>query len=391
MRKDYRKHLEVAARQMILVRRVDTLIRLILRTILRTIQVEHAGIFLYDKQKDEYIVKVSKGDKAHKIPEGFAKVGRDNPLIQYFTDKRNIELFDQEFLLFGQIKEALEYNRFKAENEEIIKYLEQLQDELMLHQAQACIPGFFRNTLIGVLFLGNKKDGSKFTPEELGFLSVLASDVVMAIQNAWLFQDLNNQLENNKKLFLGTVTALATAIEAKDKYTSGHTERVVKYSLIIAEELSDNKDALIDDQIKENLRVAALLHDIGKIGVPESVLNKNGPLTDEEFVMIKEHPKVGINILTPIKELKDVIDGVLCHHERFDGRGYPNSLQGEDIPLIPSIIAVADTFDAMTSDRPYRKALSYDVAAAEIEKNKGKQFNPVIVDAFLRAYKNKKI
>ncbi|MCM8824047.1 MAG: HD domain-containing protein [Candidatus Omnitrophica bacterium] len=385
MKKDYRKDLEVAARQMILVRRVDTLIRLILRTIMRNMKVNHAGIFLYDKDKQEYVVTTSKGEKGIKVPEGFAKIKQDNPLIRYFIEP-TFKNYGQQFLLYEKLSSWLNYARKKKYTSKI-EFLNSLREELNLYQAKACIPVFFRNNLIAVLFLGKKKDGSKLCSEELGFLSVLASDVAMAIQNAWLFEDVNKQLENNKKLFLNTVTALATAIEAKDKYTSGHTERVVNYALSIAEHFLQNASIEEKEDFKEKLRIAALLHDIGKIGVPEKVLNKKTPLTQEDREYIFRHPLVGVEILDHVREFEDVIVGVKYHHERYDGKGYPFRLKGDKIPIIASIISVADAFDAMTTDRSYRKALTIDKALEEIKKNSGKQFNPYIVDIFIKIFK----
>ncbi len=368
---------------MILVHRMDTLIKLILRTILRNVKVDHAGIFIYDKTKDAYVVEVSKGKNGMRVPSGFMKVKKDNPLIRYFTDKR-YRMFNQDFLLYNRLNYYLRYCTLKREYP-LVNYLKELKEELNLIHANTCIPGFFRNNLVGILFLGAKRDRSSFTPEELGFLSVLASDVVMALQNAWLFEDLNKQLDANKKLFLSTVSALSAAIEAKDKYTLGHTERVVSLSLEIAKNL-ENSDIKDWTAFRENLSIAALLHDIGKIAVPERILNKKTQLTPREREFIHKHPIVGIEILSPIQEFKDVMHGVKYHHERYDGKGYPFALKGADIPLIASIISVADTYDAMTTDRPYRKAFPKAAAAAEIKKNSGKQFVPLIVDAFLRYY-----
>ncbi len=380
---DYKKQLEDAARQMILIHRVDTLSRLILRTILRSLKVSHAGIFLYDKTRDEYVIRVSKGQKGHKVPVGFAKIKKDNPLLQYFTNKK-YSAFKQDFILYDRIKYYLKSPK-AADIPGFIDLLKKIDDEFSLYQAKAFVPGFFRNELNFILFLGSKQDKTAFTDEELGFLSVLSSDIVMALKNASLFDDLRVQLASNKKLFLNTVTALANAIEAKDKYTLGHTARVVRYSLEIAKYIFPH-DHLQSKVLEEELRIAALLHDIGKIGIPEKVLNKQDSLTAEERNLINTHPAIGVDILSPVSEFSSIIDGVKYHHERYDGNGYPDKLSGDKIPLVASIISVADSYDAMTTDRPYRKALSYDEAVKEIKKNSGKQFNPKIVEAFLRAY-----
>lgn len=367
---------------MIRIHRVDTLINLILRTIIKNLNVRHAGIFLYDKNRQEYVVKVSRGKRGLKIPAGFAKIKPGNPLIGYFTDAR-FAAFNREFLLYQKVRGYLKSVRARSP-QGVRKALENIVDQLTLYQAEACVPGFFRNHLVGVLFLGKKEDTRGFTHDELGFLSILASDVVMAIQNASLIEDLNRQLDVNKKLFLSTVTALATVIEAKDKYTRGHTQRVVEYSLDIAEELRAHVPEQYE-RFKENLSISALLHDIGKISVPETVLNKQTPLTKEERECVYNHPLTGADILTPIKEFEDIMVGVKYHHERYDGTGYPFKLKGNRIPLIAAIIAVADTYDAMTTDRPYRQALSREEAIKEIRKCRGTQFSPRVVDAFLKA------
>jgi HD-GYP domain-containing protein (c-di-GMP phosphodiesterase class II) len=169
-------------------------------------------------------------------------------------------------------------------------------------------------------------------------------------------------------------------VDAKDSYTAGHSTRVTLYSVIIGEELG------LDVEQLRRLRLAGLLHDVGKIGIRDSVLGKPGRLTDEEFAMMKSHPQVGENILTPVSQLADVIPGVVSHHERFDGTGYPRGLKAEEIPLLGRIIGVADAFDAMTSDRVYRPRLSDEVALAELRKHSGTQFDSRVVTAFLSAY-----
>ncbi|MFC1501211.1 HD domain-containing phosphohydrolase [Elusimicrobiota bacterium] len=381
MEANYRKYLERAAKQMVLIHRVDTLAKLILRTIIRKVQVEHAGLFLFDKKQGEYVIRVSSGQKGTKIPVGFAKLKKNDPLIRYFTDK-SFALIRQDFILQDKMKSYIK----TAGDPVMIDVLKDIELEFSVYQAKVFLPGFFRDELPFILFLGEKNDKKPFTLNEMGFLSVLSSQIVMAFKNASLFEDLNHQLESNKKLLLNTVTALSNAIEAKDKYTIGHTARVVQYSIDIANNLL--KDDIIDKTTEEDLRISALLHDIGKIGIPENVLNKQGSLSDEERKLIDKHPLIGVDILSPVCEFESIISGVKYHHERYDGTGYPAQLSGENIPIIAAIISVADTFDAMTSDRAYRKALPIEVAVKEIQKNSGKQFNPKIVDAFVRSIKN---
>ncbi|AEF93389.1 putative PAS/PAC sensor protein [Desulfotomaculum nigrificans CO-1-SRB] len=188
----------------------------------------------------------------------------------------------------------------------------------------------------------------------------------------------NEKLEemiNNQHL--QTVLAFTEAIGARDNYTRGHSERVAEYAQMIA-------GAMGLGQLNQLVYVAALVHDVGKIGVPEHILNKPGRLTDEEFIKIKEHPVTGSNILKQIGSFNYLVPIVRAHHERYDGRGYPDGLAGKDIPLISRIIAVADAFEAMTSDRSYRKRFTIDYAVNELKLNAGTQFDPEIVDHFTK-------
>lgn len=384
---DYRKDLEKAAREMILVHDLDILIESILRTIIRKLSLNHAALILYDRKREEYVAKVSKGGSGVKIPAGFTKVTAKNPLVRYFAKDKEKEL-GRDYLLLDKLNGFLVSGRAKK-NKKLKKKAEEIIFQFSLYGAQACLPGFFRNKLIYLLFLGKKKGKNNFSQSELSFLSVLGSDIVMAIQNAWYFQDLKNQLKANKKLFLQTVLALASAIEAKDEYTSGHTERVAKFSLLIAKEIKKKQPKLVQkwSYFCENLRIAALLHDVGKIGVPEKVLNKEGPLDAEEREQMQRHSLVGHAILRCVDEFRQPLLGVKHHHERYDGCGYPEKLKGKNIPLIAQIISVADTFDALTSDRPYRKGFTVKKSIKIIKENRGTQLSPVVVDAFLKAIK----
>ncbi len=186
------------------------------------------------------------------------------------------------------------------------------------------------------------------------------------------------QAEKIRASFLRAITSLAYALEARDKYTSGHSQRVAEIAVAIAVTM-----ALPPDSV-EGLRLAGLLHDIGKIGVRESVLNKPGRLTDEEFRHMQEHPEIGERVLAPVTDDGEILQLIRNHHERFDGTGYPDHLAGDRIPPGARILAVADSYEAMTSERPYRKAMSAEVALAELERCRGTQFDPQVVDAFLK-------
>jgi putative nucleotidyltransferase with HDIG domain len=180
-----------------------------------------------------------------------------------------------------------------------------------------------------------------------------------------------------EKTHFETIMAFSEALEARDQYTAGHSRRVMEYSKSIGQRMK------MDKQDIEDLKRSALLHDIGKIGIPDMVLKKQTKLTGEEYAIIKSHPETGAAILKYIKSFKDLVPAVYHHHEQFDGEGYPKGVKGKDIPLHARIIAIADTFDAMTSNRAYRKALSFRTALSELERNKGIQFDPDIADIFI--------
>jgi HD-GYP domain-containing protein (c-di-GMP phosphodiesterase class II) len=392
IRPDYRKDLEEAARQMILIHRLDTLIKLILKTIIKNLEVTHAGLLLYDKEKDHFVATVSQGKEGFKLPTGFIKVSNRNPIIKYFNTPELQLSKNHRFLISNHVEEFLKSETAKKDKEKK-SFFTQLLFQLNLYNAKVSIPGFFRDKLIYVSFLGRKKRKNNFSRKELSFLSVLSSDVVMAIQNAWYFQDLKAQVERNKSLFLQTVRALTAAIEAKDKYTFGHTERVAKYSLGITKEIKKIKRMPNKkwEGLQEDVRVAAFLHDIGKIGIPESILNKNGPLNKDELRIIQEHPLIGSAILEKIEGLNKPTLGIRYHHERPDGKGYPEGLKKDKIPLIAQILSVADSFDAMTTDRPYRKAFSSEKALTIIKENINTQFPELVVKAFFKYCKNNNI
>ena len=178
-------------------------------------------------------------------------------------------------------------------------------------------------------------------------------------------------------MFFSTVVSLASAVDAKDAYTHGHSQRVALYSGQLAREVG------FDVQELERLELSAVLHDVGKIGVPEAVLNKPDRLTPTEMAAMRSHPSKGAEILSSIRAMRDIVPGVLHHHERFDGGGYPNGLKGQNIPLLARIILIADTFDAMTSSRPYRSALPVQVAVDEIKRCSGTQFDPRLAELFV--------
>jgi HD-GYP domain-containing protein (c-di-GMP phosphodiesterase class II) len=220
----------------------------------------------------------------------------------------------------------------------------------------------------GVLLLGDRTPG-RFRREEAFSIEKIASQLAVALENARLYDDM-------RQLFISTVSSLANAIDAKSPWTKGHSERVMRVAAGIAQDM-DLTPAMV-----ERVRLVGLLHDIGKIGILEALLEKPDELDEDEFPPLRLHPEKGVAILAPIDQLKDVLPGILHHHERFDGSGYPSGLAGEEIPLEARIVAVADAFDAMVADRPYREGLKVPEALDELTRCAGSQFDPTVVTIF---------
>lgn len=241
-------------------------------------------------------------------------------------------------------------------------------------RAILAVPLISRGRAIGVLQLLNPVGRDRFSEDDLRRLRLFAGPLAHALENARLYAA-------RQRAFVETVTALAEAVEKRDPYTGGHLQRVVAYSLLLGNELGLEVDDL------ENLRLGATLHDIGKLGVPDGVLLKAGPLDDAEAAVMRRHPVDGAAIISRIESLRPLVPIVRNHHERMDGRGYPDRLAGEAIPLPARVVAVADTFDAMTTSRPYREALSREVAAAEIRRVAGLHLCERVVESFERLYR----
>jgi HD-GYP domain-containing protein (c-di-GMP phosphodiesterase class II) len=233
-------------------------------------------------------------------------------------------------------------------------------------------PLMLRGRVVGVLAAGGKTGPDPMVSSyDTQLFEACGGFLATFLENVALYDD-------QKQLFMGTLQALTGAIDAKDRYTCGHSERVS----IVSWQLAEAAGMSVEDA--ERVRIAGLVHDVGKIGVPDAVLTKPGRLTEEEFGAIKLHPEIGHRILLPVPQLKDVLPGVMHHHERYDGRGYPHGLSGENIPLMARIIAVADTFDAMSSDRSYRKKLTRDHVLGEIARCSGSQLDPRLAMLMVR-------
>ncbi len=272
-------------------------------------------------------------------------------------------LANQLLATLSEKKSCLLINDLKADKS--YKWLADHAQQLL------AVPLQRRDQILGCLFALDKANGTEFDSVDSKLVTSISNESSIYLENAILFGDVHG-------LMMGLLHSLTSAVDAKDAYTCGHSERVALLSRHLAG-LAKRPDAEID-----RIYMAGLLHDVGKIGVPETVLQKTGKLTPEEFDQMKKHPEIGARILCDVKQLEDIIPGVLYHHERYDGKGYPTGLAAKNIPLMGRIICLADCFDAMTSNRTYRKALPLEVALSEIRRCSGTQFDPELAETFLR-------
>ncbi|MBS2034378.1 GAF domain-containing protein [bacterium] len=262
-----------------------------------------------------------------------------------------------------------------AERKPIVYYQFDEADE---SGAALSVPLLKDDQVLGVLNVRQKKNGGDFSADELSLASRFANVAALSISKAGLHSEL-------RLLFVHSIRALANAVDARDPYTSGHSERVTRFSVLIAERMGFQGERL------EELRYASLLHDIGKIRIRDAILHKPGKLNDEEFEEMKRHPEYGVEIMQPVRAFQGILPYMLHHHERYDGRGYPAGLSGNQIPLQARIMCVADCFDAMTSDRPYRAGMPVEAAVAELRRWRGTQFDPEATDLFLELVQEGKV
>lgn len=320
--------------------------------IVRLMECEVGSLLLLDEKSQELVFEVALGNRGERVKEALLKTGEGiagwvtregKPLL--INDVRG----DPRFFVRGD-----EQTGFVTRN--ILS-----------------IPIKSRRKVVGVLQAINKLNGKSFVPEEVDLFTSLANQVAVALENARLYGEV-------REAFLSTVKALADAIEKRDPYTGGHIKRVEAYAVATGRVLNLTPKEL------EILRLGAILHDVGKIGVDDAVLRKRASLDEDEYRLMQQHTVIGAEIIAHVKHLHDVIPAIRHHQERMDGRGYPDGLKGEEIPLIARIIAVVDAFDAMTTDRPYRRRLSDEAALAELQRCSRTQFDPAVVEAFVKAY-----
>lgn len=325
---------------------IENLMELILQTLVEGTEARSGAIYIIDKEKARLVMRVSFGVFD---PAGKTELAVDQGIIGKALKLRKMEaVFD--------VRENKQ-TRFEYENK-------LAQDSIVVS------PLIYKNDALGAIILCDKARRQSFNGDDMVLLSNVSAQTAIAIENFLLNEDA-------EKTYLETITALAVAVEAKDPYSRGHIDRVSGYAQRLGYEMG------LDEEMMKILKNGAILHDVGKIGVRDEVLKKQGPLNEEEQKEMRQHVIIGVNIIKPIRSMSALSDLVRYHQELYDGTGYPDGLKGEEIPLSARIIKICDAYDAMTTDRPYRKGMNREDARKEIEKKSGIEFDPGIVKSFL--------
>ena len=317
----------------------DMIFQKIAELALKLVDGEVCSILLFDKHDNEFHAKVVRGDTG-----GVYQNNTSNPALK---------------MVFNEVierKEAIIIN--SNEHPEVSPSL-------------ICAPLMIRNSILGILSIRKKKNREVFNKKDLHHILSLTKRASLNLENKILYESIYSNI-------MDTLKSLISSVEARDHYTEQHCQRVTELSIRIAGSMHCSAKDI------ESLKIAGILHDVGKIAVPDSILLKPEELTKEEYLIIKNHPTIGENILKPVILLDKERKIIQCHHERWDGQGYPLGISGNDIPFLARILAVADSFDAMTNDRPYRRAISTDKAIEELVKNKNTQFDSDVVEAFIK-------
>jgi len=329
---------------------IDDLLDIVLRKAEEVMDAEASSVFRIDEKTNELYFVIARGTKGKEAKEIRVPVGKG---IVGWTAQHG------KPLLVADVSKDPRW--FKGVDKK----------SKFVTRSIIAVPLISKGKVIGVAEVLNRRGNKKFNKTDLELFESLGHQIAIAIENASLYKELD-------ELFLSSIRAIVEAVDAKDPYTHGHSARVVKYSLMIGEALDFDKERL------KKLEISAILHDVGKIGIPDRILGKQGKLTLEEYNYMKRHPELGSSIIEPIAELKELIPNILHHHERYDGEGYPKRLRGRKIPLFARIICIADSFDAMTTDRPYRKRKTVKTAMHELTDNSGTQFDTKLVSVFLK-------
>jgi len=334
--------------------------RVVIEKISRIMSVNKIAIFIKEEKDDYFHVVVSQGFKPKNlIPK---KINSNQGVCGWIIEK------GQSILVNNQEQFYLPLNIKK----------QKCQNCPLCSLPFIFVPLKSDDKVIGLLNVSGTNNGKDLTSSNLKLIDLIANKLSLTLGNTRLFKE-------REETYLEILSSLVAAIDAKDPYSSGHSKRVNYYTKSFCEELN------LDEKDNKDIVFSALLHDIGKIGVSENILLKPDNLTSGEWQKIKDHPKNGAEIVKHITQFHTLIDGILYHHEHYDGKGYPYRLKGEKIPLAGRIIAFADTFDALTTNRPYRKGFTASQALSIMDKARATQFDPHLLDVFLRCFKKGKL
>jgi len=329
---------------------IEKITHLILSEISNTLHIEHGAILIKHFESGDFRVIAEDSEIKH-IPTGFRA---DHPIVTWMS-RRNQPLLNNELSIVPSFK-----SMWKEEKEELEKF-----------NAEIFLPLNSKGELIGILVLGKKLSSQPYTQNELLIFSTLANQTAVAIENARLYDELRGS-------FVQSVIALANAIDIRDTYTNTHSQQIAAWAAKTARQLG------CDPEETNEIYLGGLLHDIGKIGIPDTILQKPAKLNKEEWKIVHTHPKLGGELISPIKKLAGVVPMIENSHERYDGLGYPYGKKGEEIPLGARIISVVDSYSAMLDKRPYKEPYPHDKIIRELKENSGKMYDPRVVEAFLQ-------
>jgi HD-GYP domain-containing protein (c-di-GMP phosphodiesterase class II) len=336
---------------------IEKLSHLILSEIRDTLHIEHGAILIKNDESGNFQVIPENGEKKY----FFSGFRADHPIISWL--KKNNQTLTNRDLSLNPIFRSM----WKEENDELQKF-----------NAEILLPLSSNEELIGILALGKKLSSQPYTQNEEMLFSTLANQTAVAVENARLYDEL-------RASFIQSVTALANAIDIRDTYTITHSQQIANWAAKTAHQLG-----CTPDEVNE-IFLGGMLHDIGKIGIPDSILQKPAQLTEEEWKIVRTHPALGAELISPIKKLANVAPMVENSHERFDGLGYPQGKKGTEIPLGARIISVVDSYSAMHDTRPYKKPYNLARIINELTQNSGKMYDPMVVDAFLKVIQSEGI
>jgi HD-GYP domain-containing protein (c-di-GMP phosphodiesterase class II) len=392
---NYQKVLRDVAKSMVRLKRPERLLKMITRFIDREFGLSHTSLLVLEEERRRFVFVDSKGER--RFPVRLLKFEIDHPMVVWFQQTRRKYKSPEDFLHLPRVEKQCSNHHGKPGPEEFRRDLEGVKKAMRDLKAELVIPGYYKESLIGLLLLGKKMNGRPFTDSEISFFQILAQDCSMAIKTAQYHQSLVEQNEalakqieeignlrkKEQETYYQIMRSLAQEVHAKDPYTFGHVNQVERLGMMTAEEMGLD----LSGKKRDVLSAGLVLHDVGKIGIPDHILKKPDRLTPEEWEIMKTHSDKGAKILEPLTDFKEVAEIVRCHHENFDGSGYPRGLKGEKIPIEARIVSVVDAFHSIVSNRCYDPARSVEAGFQELERCAGTQFDPEVVRAFIRALK----